>query len=104
MSTKTNENYVMTIQPLSARVIIKQVNRETVTASGIIIPNEKKLDKGIVVAVGDGNKDNPVNVSIGDVIYFEAYAGQEIEKDGEKFLILKFEEVIAKDIDISEAS
>lgn len=86
------------VAPLGARILVKQDKSEEVTAGGIIIPTQKKIDKGKVVAVGPGDKDNPINVNIGETVFFEAYAGQDIESDGEKYLVLKVEELIARDL------
>ncbi|MDP4277723.1 MAG: co-chaperone GroES [Bacteroidota bacterium] len=88
----------MSLKPLSDRVVVKPAAAEQKTASGIIIPDsakEKPL-KGEVVAVGPGTKDEVMQVSVGDVVLFGKYAGTEIELDGEKLLIMRQSDILAK--------
>jgi chaperonin GroES len=88
----------MALQPLSDRVIVKPATAEQKTASGIIIPDsakEKPL-KGEVVAVGLGSKDETMQLSVGDVVLYGKYAGTEIEVDGEKILIMRQSDILAK--------
>ena len=72
----------LNIRPLADRVIIEPAAAETKTASGIIIPDtaQEKPQKGIVVAVGPGKKDEPMSVSVGDVVLYGKYSGTEVER------------------------
>tara|TARA_B100000927_G_scaffold278462_1_gene261140 strand:- start:2064 stop:2345 length:282 start_codon:yes stop_codon:yes gene_type:complete len=85
------------IKPLADRVIIKQAEAETKTASGIIIPDtaQEKPQKGTVIAVGNGTKDNPITVKEGDSILYGKYAGNELKFEGEDYLIMKESEILA---------
>lgn len=88
---------IMTIKPLSDRVLIEPAKAEEKTAGGIIIPDsakEKPL-KGTVKAVGNGTKDEEMVVKIGDEVLYGKYAGTEIEVDGEKFLMMKQSDILA---------
>jgi chaperonin GroES len=88
----------MALQPLSDRVLVKAATAEQKTASGIIIPDsakEKPL-KGEVIAVGPGTKDETMQVIVGDVVLYGKYAGTEIEVDGEKLLIMRQSDILAK--------
>ncbi len=80
-----------TFKPLADRVLIETVAAEEKTASGIFIPDtakEKPL-KGTVVAVGNGKKDEPMTVKVGDTVIYGQYSGTEIKLDGQKYLIMK---------------
>ncbi len=86
------------IKPLGDRVLVKRVEREEKTASGLIIPDtaKEKAQIGAVIAVGHGRRDAagnflPVAVKIGDTIYFGKYAGTEA---GDDYLIIKEEEIL----------
>ena len=85
------------IIPLADRVIVKQDAAETTTASGIIIPDtaQEKPQKGIVVAVGKGTKEEPITVSIGDSILYGKYAGTELKYNGTDYLIMKESDILA---------
>lgn len=88
---------IMTIKPLSDRVLIEPAKAEEKTAGGIIIPDsakEKPL-KGTVKAVGNGTKDEEMVVKVGDEVLYGKYAGTEIEVDGEKFLMMKQSDILA---------
>jgi len=88
----------MALQPLSDRVLVKPVAAEQKTASGIIIPDsakEKPL-KGEVIAVGPGTKDETMQLIVGDVVLYGKYAGTEIEVEGEKLLIMRQSDILAK--------
>ncbi len=87
----------MTIKPLSDRVLILPGAAEEMTVSGIIIPDsakEKPL-KGKVVAAGPGTKDEEMTLKEGDTVIFGKYAGNEIEFEGEKYLIMRQSDVLA---------
>lgn len=87
----------MQIKPLSDRVLVQPTAAEEVTVSGIIIPDtakEKPL-KGTVLAVGTGTKDEEMVVKKGDVVLYGKYAGNEIDVDGEKLLIMRQSDILA---------
>ena len=79
------------IKPLADRVIIEPAAAEEKTASGIIIPDtaKEKPQRGEIVAIGTGKKDEPINVKVGDQVLYGKYSGTEITIDGREFLIMK---------------
>jgi len=85
------------ITPLADRVIIQQAEAETTTASGIIIPDnaQEKPQKGTVIAVGKGTKENPMTVKVGDNILYGKYAGNELKYNGEDYMIMKESDILA---------
>jgi chaperonin GroES len=85
------------VKPLHDRVIVKAAEKAEKTASGIIIPDtaQEKPQKGEVVAVGDGTKDFPMTVKVGDTILFGKYSGTEIEIEDVKYLLLKETDIFA---------
>ena len=85
------------IQPLADRVLVKPQAAEEKTVGGIIIPDsakEKPL-RGEVLAVGEGTKDETMVLKAGDQVLYGKYAGTELELDGEKFLIMRQNDVLA---------
>lgn len=87
----------MNLKPLADRVLIKPTPAEEVTMSGIIIPDsakEKPL-RGQVLAVGNGTKDEEMILKEGDQVLFGKYSGTEIEFEGEKYLIMRQNDVFA---------
>ena len=92
----------MNLKPLNDRVIIKPSEAEEQTKSGLVIPDtaKEKPQKGEVVAVGEGklNDDGtrqPIDVSVGDVVIYGKYSGQEIKVEGDEYMILKADEIYA---------
>jgi chaperonin GroES len=86
----------MKIQPLADRVLIKPAEAEE-KIGGIIIPDtakEKPL-KGEIVATGNGTKDEEMILKVGDQVLYGKYAGQELEFDGEKYMVMRQSDVIA---------
>jgi len=85
------------IKPLADRVLIEPAAAETQTSSGLYIPDtaKEKPQKGIVVAVGPGTKENPVTLSLGDTVLYGKYAGTELQHDGKDFLIMKENDILA---------
>ena len=85
------------IKPLADRVLIEPAAAETKTSSGIIIPDtaKEKPQKGTIVAVGAGTKDNPITVSVGDSVLYGKYAGTELQHEGKDYLIMKENDVLA---------
>lgn len=91
----------MKIRPLSDRVIVKRMEAETKTASGIIIPDAatEKPDQGEIVAVGKGKigddgKLLPMNVKVGDRVLFGKYSGQVFKIDGQELLTMREDDII----------
>ena len=78
-------------KPLADRVLVEPVAAETKTASGIIIPDtaKEKPQEGVVVAVGDGKKDEPLTVKVDDKVLYGKYAGTELKLDGKEYLIVR---------------
>jgi chaperonin GroES len=93
----------MTLQPLGDHVILKTEEKQTVTASGIIIPDTaggERPERGVVVAVGKGRTlDNgmvrPIEVAVGDTVLFKKYAPDEVEIEGVKYLVVRNEDLMA---------
>ncbi len=88
----------MDIKPLADRVLVKPAPAEEKTAGGIIIPDtakEKPL-QGEVLAVGNGTKDEEMVLKAGDRVLYGKYAGTEVELDGEKYIIMRQSDVLAK--------
>ena len=87
----------MDIKPLADRVLVKPAAAEEKTVAGIIIPDtakEKPL-KGEVLAVGNGTKDEEMVLKVGDTVLYGKYSGNEVEIDGEKYLIMRQSDVLA---------
>jgi chaperonin GroES len=85
------------IKPLADRVLLEPLEAETKTASGIIIPDtaKEKPQKGNIVAVGPGTKDNPVTVKVGDSVLYGKYSGTELKLDGKNYLIMRESDILA---------
>jgi chaperonin GroES len=91
----------MKIRPLHDRVIVKRVEEERTTASGIVIPDTatEKPDQGEIVAVGNGKvlEDGSVRkleVKVGDKVLFGKYAGQTVKVSGEELLVMREEDIM----------
>lgn len=87
----------MNIKPLADRVLVKPAAAEEKTVAGIIIPDtakEKPL-KGEVLAVGNGTKDEEMVLKVGDTVLYGKYSGNEVEINGEKYLIMRQSDVLA---------
>ncbi len=91
----------MKLRPLNDRILVKRVEEKEVTKGGIIIPDtaKEKPAEGKIVAVGQGALNNdgvrvPLEVKKGDLILFGKYGGQEINIDGEEYLIMSEQEVL----------
>jgi len=85
------------IKPLADRVIVEVSPAEEKTASGLIIPDtaKEKPQKGTVVAVGTGKKDEPMTVKVGDTVLYGKYAGTEVSVDGQEYLIMRESDIFA---------
>ena len=92
----------ISIKPLEDRIVIRQVEAEQTTASGLVIPDtaKEKPQEGEVIAVGPGRVDDkgnriPVDVKVGDVVIFSRYGGTEVKYEGQEFQILSSRDVLA---------
>ena len=91
----------MNLRPLHDRVIVKRLENETKTASGIVLPDNaaEKPDQGEVLAVGPGKHDegvvSPLNVKVGDRVLFGKYSGQTVKMNGEELLVMKEDDLFA---------
>lgn len=85
------------LKPLADRVVIEPAEAEQKTAGGIIIPDtaKEKPQKGTVVAVGPGKKDEPMTLKVGDTVLYGKYSGTEISLDGKTYLIMKESDIYA---------
>ena len=94
----------MKLKPLGDRVVVRPVEEEETTASGIVLPDtaKEKPQKGKVIAAGEGKWDDdgqkriPLDVSEGDEVLYSKYGGTEIVIDGEDLLVLRESDVLAK--------
>ena len=91
----------MKIRPLHDRVIVKRLEEERKTASGIVIPDNaaEKPDQGEVIAVGNGKvgddgKVRPLDVKVGDRVLFGKYSGQAVKVEGEELLVMREEDIM----------
>jgi chaperonin GroES len=87
----------LNIKPLADRVLVEPAAAEEKTASGIIIPDtaKEKPQKGKIVAVGNGKKDEPLTVKEGDEVLYGKYAGTEITVEGKEYLIMREADIFA---------
>ena len=85
------------IKPLADRVLVEPAKAEEKTVGGIIIPDtaKEKPQKGTVVAVGPGKKDEPMTVKEGDLVLYGKYSGTEITVEGNDYLIMRESDIVA---------
>ncbi|WP_277208680.1 co-chaperone GroES [Isoptericola croceus] len=90
------------IKPLEDRIVVKAIEAETTTASGLVIPDtaKEKPQEGEVLAVGDGRFDDqgnrvPVDVKVGDKVIYSKYGGTEVKYAGEEYLVLSARDILA---------
>lgn len=85
------------IKPLADRVLVEPAVAEQKTAAGIIIPDtaKEKPQRGTVVAIGDGKKDEPLTVKVGDLVLYGKYSGTEINVEGKDYLIMRESDILA---------
>jgi len=91
----------MSIRPLHDRVLVRRMEDETVSAGGILIPDnaKEKPSRGEILAVGNGKHlDNgdvrPLEVKVGDKILFGKYSGNEVKVDGEELLVMREDDIV----------
>jgi chaperonin GroES len=92
----------MELRPLHDRVIVKRLDQETKTASGIVLPETaaEKPDQGEVLAAGngkilEGGQVRPLDVKVGDRVLFGKYSGQTVKVNGEELLVMREEDILA---------
>src|SRR6478609_6253126 len=100
--SKTIRRSLMKLRPLHDRVIVKRLEEERKTASGIVIPDTaaEKPDQGEVLAVGPGKKNDDgkitaVDVKVGDKVLFGKYSGTTVKVDGDDLLVMREEDIMA---------
>jgi len=94
----------MAIRPLDDRIVVKAVEAAEKSSGGILLPDsaKEKPQRGIVVAIGDGKKDErtgkrvPLTLTVGDEVIYGKYAGNEIKWDGDEYKILREDDVLAQ--------
>ena len=92
----------MNLRPLQDRIIVKRVEEETKTAGGLFIPEtaKEKPQRGEIVAAGNGKKTEdgkvlPLDVKVGDIVLFGKYAGTEVKVNGEDYLMMREDDILA---------
>jgi len=92
----------MKLKPLGDRLLVKPVEEEETTASGLVIPDtaKEKPQEGTVIAVGPGRIDDkgnrvPIDVKVGDTVIYSKYGGTEVKYSGEEYLVLSARDVLA---------
>ena len=85
------------IKPLGDKVVIKKVDAEEKTASGIVLPGQAKEQPQMaeVVAAGPGTKDEPMEVKVGDTVIFRKYGGDDVKYNGEEYMIVSQSDILA---------
>ena len=85
------------VKPLADRVVLEPAAAEEMSSGGIILPDtaQEKPQKGTVIAVGKGTKDNPITVKAGDNILYGKYAGTELKYNGSDYMIMKESDILA---------
>jgi chaperonin GroES len=86
----------MKFKPNEDRVLVEAAQAEEKTAGGIIIPDtaKEKPQRGTVVAVGPGKKDEPITLSVGDSVFYGKYSGTEIQLEGKDYLIMRASDIL----------
>ena len=102
MIYKEEVNVSVTIKPLEDRIVVRPLEAETVTASGLVIPDtaKERPQEDEVIAVGPGRVDDsgkriPVDVTVGDKVIFSKYGGTELKYNNEEYLVLSARDVLA---------
>jgi len=85
------------IKPLADRVLVQPAAAEEKTASGLYITDtaKEKPQKGTVIAIGNGKKDEPLTVKVGDTVLYGKYSGTELSVDGNDYLIMRESDIFA---------
>lgn len=84
------------MKPINDRVVVQPAKAEETTKGGIIIPDtaKEKPQRGTVIAVGPGKDDNKMTVKKGDIVLYGKYAGQELNYEGEDYLIMREDDIL----------
>ena len=92
----------VSIKPLEDRIVVKTLEAEETTASGLVIPDtaKEKPQEGEVLAIGPGRVDDngnrvPLDVTVGDTVIYSKYGGTEVKYNGEEYLVLSARDVLA---------
>ena len=91
----------VSIKPLEDRILVRTLEAEQTTASGLVIPDtaKEKPQEGIVLAVGPGRFEDgarvPLDVSVGDIVIYSKYGGTEVKYNNEEYLVLSARDVLA---------
>ena len=92
----------VSIKPLEDRIVVKTLEAEQTTASGLVIPDtaKEKPQEGEVISVGPGRVDDngnrvPLDINVGDVVLYSKYGGTEVKNSGEEYLVLSARDVLA---------
>ena len=87
----------MKIKPLADRVLVKPNEAEVKTAGGLYIPDtaKEKPQQGVIIAVGNGKQDEPMELKVGDVVLYGKYSGTEITVEGNEYLMMRQSDVLA---------
>ena len=95
----------MKLAPLGDRVVLKQLEAEETTKSGIVLPGnaQEKPQQAEIIAVGPGGivdgKEVEMQVAVGDKVIYSKYAGTEVKLDGEEFIVVRQDDIVAKVVD-----
>ena len=95
----------MKLAPLGDRVVLKQLEAEETTKSGIVLPGnaQEKPQQAEIIAVGPGGildgKEVEMQVAVGDKVIYSKYAGTEVKLDGEEFIVVRQNDIVAKVVD-----
>lgn len=90
----------MNVKPLGERVVIKKIETENVTKSGIVLPDSAKEESNIaeIVAISEelkNDSDKKFNLKVGDKVIYNKYSGSEVEVDGEEIIVIKYQDLLA---------
>ncbi len=87
----------MKLVPLGDRVVLKQMEAEETTASGIVLPGQaqEKPQQAVVIAVGPGTDDVKMTVKVDDVVIYSKYAGTDVKLDDDEYVIVRHDDILA---------
>lgn len=101
-SIDLEDDMTMNMKPLGSRLVVEPIEQEEISAGGIVLPEtaKEKPQKGTVLAVGPGDRDDTgkriaLDVKVGDVVLFAKYSGTEVKVDGKKLIILRESDILA---------
>lgn len=98
---RRSQQMAVAIKPLEDRIVVKAIEAEKTTASGLVIPDtaKEKPQEGTVIAVGPGRFDDgvrvPMDVKVGDVVLYSKYGGTEVKYNNEEYLVLSARDILA---------